>query len=113
MDFLNLTDKTFVLFGLANKKSLACAIGKTLIAQGARVIHVVRSQARQETAGILFPGCPVFICDVEDEANIARVRDEIAAEINFKGLSHAIILPNLTVYVYRCTIYLIIWFCIK
>jgi enoyl-[acyl-carrier protein] reductase I len=100
MDFLNLTDKTFVLFGLANKKSLACAIGKTLIAQGARVIHVVRSQARQETAGILFPGCPVFICDVEDEANIARVRDEIAAEIQVEsggrihGLVHSIAFAN-------------------
>ncbi|MDD3814799.1 MAG: SDR family oxidoreductase [Desulfocapsaceae bacterium] len=100
MDFLNLTDKTFVLFGLANKKSLASVIGKTLIAQGARVIHVVRSLARQETARNLFPGCPVFICDVEDEANIMRVRDEIAAEIQAEnggrihGLVHSIAFAN-------------------
>ncbi|MFH2124021.1 MAG: SDR family oxidoreductase [Pseudomonadota bacterium] len=100
MDFLNLTDKTFVLFGLANKKSIASVIGKTLIAQGARVIHVVRSKARQETAAILFSGCPVFICDVEDEANIARVRDEIAEEIQAEsggrihGLVHSIAFAN-------------------
>ncbi len=85
MGFLNLTDKYVVIFGLANKKSIASVIGKTLIAEGVRVIHVVRSPVRQETARLLFPGCPVFICDVEDEINIARVRDEIAAEIQAEG----------------------------
>jgi enoyl-[acyl-carrier protein] reductase I len=100
MDFLNIKDKYFVLFGLANKKSIACAIGKTLVAEGARVIHVVRSQARRETAASLFPGCPVFICDVEDEANIARVRDEIAVEIQAEsggrihGLVHSLAFAN-------------------
>lgn len=100
MGFLNLTDKYFVIFGLANKKSIASVIGKTLIAEGARVIHVVRSQARLETARLLFPGCPVFICDVEDETNIVRVRDEIASEIQAEaggrvhGLIHSIAFAN-------------------
>ncbi len=100
MDFLNLRDKYFVIFGLANKKSIACAIGKTLISQGARVIHVVRSQARLETARNLFPESPVFICDVEDEANIIRVASEISAEIGgerggrIHGLVHSLAFAN-------------------
>lgn len=100
MGFLNLTDKYVVVFGLANKKSIACAIGKTLVAEGARVIHVVRSQARRETAISLFPGCPVFICDVENEADIVRVRDEIAATIEAEsggrlhGLVHSLAFAN-------------------
>ena len=100
MGFLNLTDKYVVIFGLANKKSIACAISRTLIAEGARVIHVVRSQARQETARLLFPGCPVFICDVEDESNIIRVRDAITAEIRAEaggrihGLVHSLAFAN-------------------
>lgn len=100
MGFLNLTDKYVVVFGLANKKSIACAIGKTLVAEGARVIHVVRSQARRETATSLFPGCPVFICDVEQEADIVRVRDEIAAAIEAEsggrlhGLVHSLAFAN-------------------
>ena len=100
MNFLNLTDKCFVIFGLANKKSIACAIGKTLLAQGAQVIHVVRSPARQETARSLFPDGPVFICDVADEDNIVRVRDEIAREIQagtgrrIDGLVHSIAYAN-------------------
>lgn len=85
MSFLNLTDKYVVIFGLANKKSIACAIGRLLIEEGARVIHVVRSKARQETAAGLFPGCPVFVCDVENEADIVRVAAEIGAEIGAEG----------------------------
>jgi len=85
MSFLNLTDKYVVIFGLANKKSIACAIGRLLLEEGAKVIHVVRSPARRETAVSLFPGCPVFVCDVEDEAAIVRVAAEIGAEIGAEG----------------------------
>lgn len=100
MSFLQISDKYFVVFGLANKKSIACAIGKTLRAEGARVIHVVRSEARRQTARELFPDSPVFICDVEDENNIIRVRDEIAREIKAEtggrlhGLVHSIAFAN-------------------
>lgn len=85
MSFLNLTDKYVVIFGLANKKSIACAIGRLLLEEGAKVIHVVRSPARRETAASLFPGCPVFVCDVENEADIVRVAAEIGAEIGAEG----------------------------
>jgi enoyl-[acyl-carrier protein] reductase I len=96
MTFLDLTDKTFVVFGLANKKSVACVIAKILVAEGAKVIHVVRSAARQEAAIKLFPDSPVFICDVEDEDNIIRVRNEIAAQVDGKlaGIVHSIAYAN-------------------
>jgi enoyl-[acyl-carrier protein] reductase I len=81
MSFLGVEKKTFVIFGLANKKSVACAIGRTLVAAGALVIHVVRSAERAANARKLFPESPVFICDVEDEENIIRVRDEIEATL--------------------------------
>ena len=96
MDFLRLEKKKIVVFGLANKKSVACAIAKVLVAAGAEVIHVVRSEQRAETARKLFPDSPVFICDVEDEDNIIRVRDEIGAMINTKvdGIVHSIAFAN-------------------
>ncbi len=62
---MGLAGKTIVVFGLANKKSVACAIARVLVAAGARVIHVVRSEQRAETASKLFPQSPVFCCDVE------------------------------------------------
>ncbi len=70
MDFLKLVDKKIVVFGLANRKSVACAIAKVLQEAGAEVIHVVRSEVRKETAEKLFPGARIFICDVENEKNI-------------------------------------------
>nr|WP_321466482.1 SDR family oxidoreductase [uncultured Desulfobulbus sp.] len=96
MDFLGLEGKTIVVFGLANKKSVACAIGRVLVEAGARVIHVVRSEQRAETAAKLFPESPVFCCDVEDEANIVKVRDTIGAQIKapIDGIVHSIAFAN-------------------
>lgn len=85
MSFLGIQKKRFVVFGLANKKSVACAIAQCLVKEGAEVLHVVRSEERAGNARKLFPDSPVFICDVEDEANIVRVRDEIAVFINTEG----------------------------
>jgi enoyl-[acyl-carrier protein] reductase I len=96
MDFLGLAGKTIVVFGLANKKSVACAIGRVLIEAGAQVVHVVRSQQRAETATRLFPQSPVFCCDVEEEANICQVRDAIGAHIAdpIDGIVHSIAFAN-------------------
>jgi len=96
MDFLKLADKTIVVFGLANKKSVACAIGRVLAEAGAKVIHVVRSERQADTAVKLFPDSPVFCCDVEHEENIIRVRDEIAAQVGapLDGIVHSIAFAN-------------------
>lgn len=96
MDFLKLGGKKIVVFGLANRKSVACATAKVLESAGAEVIHVVRTAERQKTARKLFPNSKVFICDVEDEDNIVRVRDEIKAAVDGKlsGLLHSIAYAN-------------------
>lgn len=96
MDFLGLAGKTIVVFGLANKKSVACAIARVLVAAGARVIHVVRSEQRAETVSKLFPQSPIFCCDVEEEANIIRTRDAIAAQLSepIDGIVHSIAFAN-------------------
>ena len=97
MDFLELSDKNIVVFGLANKKSVACAIAQVLTEAGARLIQVVRSDERARTARKLFPQSAVFCCDVEDEANIVRVRDEIATYLNgapVHGIAHSIAFAN-------------------
>ena len=97
MSFLDLTGKSIVVFGLANRKSVACAVGEVLREEGAEVIHVVRSEERRATARKLFPGSPVFVCDVEDEANIIRVAGEIGAHLGDRqlaGLVHSIAFAN-------------------
>jgi enoyl-[acyl-carrier protein] reductase I len=102
MSFLRLEQKRFLVFGLANKKSVACAIGRTLVEGGAEVIHVVRSEKRAEACRKLFPASKVFLCDVEEEANIVRVRDEIATMLHdqygpdakIDGIVHSIAFAN-------------------
>ena len=95
MDFLGLAGKKIVVFGLANKKSVACAITRVLVEAGAEVIQVVRSAQRAEAVAKLFPGTQVHVCDVEDEANIVRVRDEIGAGGGkIAGIVHSIAFAN-------------------
>jgi enoyl-[acyl-carrier protein] reductase I len=96
MDFLNVASKKIIIFGLANKKSVACAIGRILVSAGAEVIHVVRSEERAKTARKLFPESPIFCCDVEEEENIIQVRDEIASKVGgpIAGIVHSIAFAN-------------------
>lgn len=84
------------MFGLANKKSVACSIGRVLVEAGAEVIHVVRSSQRAETAARLFPESQIFLCDVAEDENIVRVRDEIGHQVTgpIDGIVHSIAFAN-------------------
>lgn len=91
MDFLKLAGKTILVFGVANKKSVAWHIGKTLEEVGAVVVYVVRSPERKETVAKLMGDRPCFICDVEFEDQIKRLRMETEAQYPvIHGLVHSI-----------------------
>ena len=91
MDFLGLAGKTIIVFGVANKKSVAWHIGKTLEQFGVNVVYVVRSPERKETVAKLMGNRPCYICDVEFEDQIESVRDEIKAKYpEVHGLVHSI-----------------------
>lgn len=100
MDYLTISGKCYVVFGIANKKSIAAAIARTLVDLGATVYLVVRSEQRKQSVSKLFPACPVFICDVEDEKQIERVSREVEAQLQtdrverIDGLVHSIAFAN-------------------
>jgi len=90
-DFLSIAGKSFLVFGVANRKSVAWHVGKTLQEAGAEVVYVVRSPERQQQLAPLLSGSQIFVCDVEFQEQIARLRDEIAATgKRFHGLLHSI-----------------------
>lgn len=90
-DFLEIAGKSFLIFGVANRKSVAWHVGKTLQEAGGDVAYVVRSLQRKQQLAPLLGDRQVFVCDVEFEEQIARVRDEIAATgKRFHGLLHSI-----------------------
>ena len=74
MDFLQLNGKRFLIFGVANKKSVAYAVAKMLTDEGAECVFVVQNETIKERAAKLFPGAAFFTCDVEKEEDIAALR---------------------------------------
>lgn len=82
LDFLQLADKSVLVMGVANRKSLAYHCGQLLTAAGAQVVYSVRSaQRRDQVVKLLPPGTSIYVCDVEREQDI----QSLAAEIKSLG----------------------------
>jgi len=95
MSFLGLEGKTFLVFGVANRKSVAYHIGKMLEEEKAHVLYSVRSKERKESLASLLDPERVFVCDVEKPDDIIRLRGEIAkAADTLHGLVHSIAYAN-------------------
>lgn len=91
MNFLQLSGKSILIFGLANRKSVAWHIGQVVAAAGAKVVYVVRTPERRSSVAKIVSEAPVFVCDVEFEEQILKLREELAAENHrFHGLVHSI-----------------------
>jgi enoyl-[acyl-carrier protein] reductase I len=95
-DFLQLSGKTVLVFGVANRKSVAWLIAKTLEEQGAKVIYSVRSETRRKSLEAQLAGKPVFVCDVEHEVSVEKLAAEIAAagHAPLHGVVHSIAFAN-------------------
>jgi len=91
MDYWQLSGKRFVVMGVANRKSVAYVIGKSLEANGALVEYVVRSQKRKDEVSKLFPNAPIWICDVEDQQQIDSLAVDLANNSqSIQGFVHSI-----------------------
>jgi enoyl-[acyl-carrier protein] reductase I len=95
MDFLDIAGKNFLVFGVANKKSVAFSVGKVLSEARANVIYSVRSDARKESVSKIIPGSDIFICDVEREQEIKRLAEDISKKYpKIHGIVHSIAFAN-------------------
>jgi enoyl-[acyl-carrier protein] reductase I len=95
-DFLQVAGKRFLVFGVANRKSVAWAVARTLEEQGATVIYSVRSEARKSSLTSLLAGKPVFVCDVEQEGAVAQLAAAVGAagHAPLHGIVHSIAFAN-------------------
>jgi enoyl-[acyl-carrier protein] reductase I len=95
-DFLRLSGKTFVVLGVANRKSVAWHIAQTLEAEGARVIYSVRSEARKRSLDALLAGKTVHVCDVEQPGAVERLAEAVhaAGDTPIHGLVHSLAFAN-------------------
>lgn len=91
MDFLQLTGRTILVCGLANRKSVAWHVGSLLAEAGARVLYSVRSEERRQQVAKFTGDSPVYVCDVAQQDQIDRLHDEVhAAHGNIHGLVHSL-----------------------
>lgn len=95
MSFLGLEGKTFLISGVANKKSVAYFSAKTLIEEGATCLFSVQKPEQQAQIDKLFPGAKTIVCDVESTQDL----DQLPVEVNrhadhLDGLLHSLAFAN-------------------
>jgi enoyl-[acyl-carrier protein] reductase I len=85
------TQKTAVLFGLANKRSIAWAIAQKLQQAGWQLaITYQNERLEQEASGLIadLPGAAGFMCDVASDEQIAKLFDELKLRY---GVLHGVV----------------------
>ncbi len=91
MDYLELANKNILVFGAANRKSVAYHVGKLLAEFGANVIYSVRSSERANGIKKLMPGSAVYVCDVENQTQIDSLRAAVGEEVEtLHGIVHSL-----------------------
>jgi enoyl-[acyl-carrier protein] reductase I len=91
MDFLQLSGKTILIVGVANRKSVAWHTAKVLQENGAKLIFSVRSEARAESVRKLFPDSSVLVCDVEHQDQIDALKASVTATTSvLHGIVHSV-----------------------
>ena len=95
MDFLDIAGKTVLVFGVANKKSVAFSVGEVLSEAKAHVIYSVQSAERKESVSKILPGADIFVCDVEREHEIKKLAEDISKRYpKVHGIVHSIAFAN-------------------
>lgn len=91
MNFLELSGKKILVFGVANRKSVAFHIASVLREAGCEVLYAVRSETRKQSVAKLLAGCEVFVCDVEFPEQITKLAAEIGeSHPQLDGIVHSI-----------------------
>lgn len=97
MSFLGVEGKVFLVVGMANRKSVAWAVAKTLEKEGATVLYSLRSQKRKDELETFLEGRKLFICDFENEPEIEKLGldlNEFLGDRKLNGILHSIAFAN-------------------
>ncbi len=90
-DYLQLAGKRVLIFGVANKKSVAYKIAQQLEQLECEVVYVVRSNERREQLAKALDGKPIYVCDVELQDQIEQLAGQLQEDFDgFYGFVHSI-----------------------
>ena len=96
MSFLDMEGKKVLVFGVANRKSVAFHVGQALKEIGAEALYAVKTREIYEVAQKFLPaGSRIYVCDVEKEGDVERLAADIKREHStLDGLVHSIAFAN-------------------
>lgn len=91
MNFLGLQDKTVVVVGVANRRSVAYAISRVLTDAGTNVVYVVRDGEVLDSTRKLLGDAPVVTCSVECQEQVDALPAALSEHCDtIDGLVHSI-----------------------
>src|ERR1700756_1203233 len=86
--------KTAVVFGVANKRSIAWAIAQKLHADGWQLAITYQNERLEQEAKDLIadlPGAAGFMCDVSHDDQIAKLFEELKSRYGtLQGIVHSV-----------------------
>lgn len=97
---LSLSGKTYVVMGVANKRSIAWGIARSLHNAGARLIFTyagerLESSVRELASSLETDGTLVLPCDVTNDEEVAKCFAEIKESVgSIHGIAHCIAFAN-------------------
>jgi len=95
MSFLSLEGRVILVFGVANKRSVAWHVARVLEDQGATVVYSVRSPERADSLRRLLADREVHVCDLADDRQIAALVEAVRAEHpRLHGIVHSVAFAN-------------------
>ena len=91
---LNMQGKNAIVFGVANKRSIAWAIAQSLSAAGARLAITYQNERLKQEAHDLIqslPGAEAFQCDLSNDAEIAQLFSQVKERFGrLDALAHCV-----------------------
>lgn len=99
-ELLKIKDKNFVVMGVANQRSLAWGVAKSLQKAGANLIFTYRKERSKDKLLQLLEENEmtaklIVQCDVNDDASVQQAFEEIGSEIKtIHGLVHSLAFAN-------------------
>lgn len=95
MNFLNVENKTFLISGVSNKKSVAYFSAKTLSENGAKLLFTVLDEDTKARVEKLFPESEIYIVNVEKSESIEQLKTELTnKKVHLHGLLHSMAFAN-------------------
>jgi len=95
MSFLGFNGKNYLLFGVANKKSVAYHIADIIRQEGGNLFLSVQDDVKKTATEKLFPDAKVYICNVSDESDVTKLAGDIRGVAGtIHGIVHSVAYAN-------------------